>query len=110
MVYLVEDDYFHHASAVAEMLGVFASHDPCFVAPYDYADRYWWGGNRLDGKVTVLAGQAGPGFSSCFLWPTDQAIGRVSLPIFSRSRVARKPGASSTGNSCRGFRLPRPTF
>ena len=57
MVLLLEDDYLLQPSALAELLGVFASHRPCFAAPYDGADRYTTSFNEDDGAVTVVAGQ-----------------------------------------------------
>ena len=57
VVLLLEDDYLLQRSALAELVGVFASHAPCFAAPYDGADRYSTGFNEDDGAVTVVAGQ-----------------------------------------------------
>ena len=57
VVLLLEDDYLLQPSALAELLGVFASHRPCFAAPYDGADRYTTSFNEDDGAVTVVAGQ-----------------------------------------------------
>ncbi len=39
------------------MVSLFRSHDPPFVVPYDYPDRYTRTDNRDDGYISVVAGQ-----------------------------------------------------
>ena len=56
VVYVCEDDYIHATSELVEVMSLFASHDPPFVIPYDYPDRYTRSDNRDDGAVSVVAG------------------------------------------------------
>lgn len=57
VLYMLEDDYVHAASELVEVMSLFASHDPPFIIPYDYPDRYTRSDNRDAGSVSVVAGQ-----------------------------------------------------
>mmetsp|Transcript_26502 Transcript_26502/g.44798 ORF Transcript_26502/g.44798 Transcript_26502/m.44798 type:complete len:373 (+) Transcript_26502:76-1194(+) len=58
ILYFIESDYLHHASATQEIVDIFASHNPCIAVPYDYADRYFRDDVNPDlGAITLFAGK-----------------------------------------------------
>lgn len=57
IIFLIEDDYIYEANMLLDTIEFFASHDPCFVHPTDYPDRYRWNINDDDGHITIVAGR-----------------------------------------------------
>ena len=57
ILFLLEDDYIYEAEMLLDTIEFFASHNPCFVHPTDYPDRYKMDINEDDGQITVVAGK-----------------------------------------------------
>lgn len=57
ILFLLEDDYIYETDMLYDTIEFFASHNPCFVHPTDYPDRYRWNINDDDGHITIVAGK-----------------------------------------------------
>jgi hypothetical protein len=57
ILFLLEEDYIFEETMLVDTIEFFASHNPCFVHPTDYADRYTMNVNSDDGKLTLVAGK-----------------------------------------------------
>ena len=57
ILFLIEDDYIFESEMVGDTIQFFASHNPCFVHPTDYPDRYQMNINDDDGQITIVAGK-----------------------------------------------------
>ena len=57
ILFLLEDDYIYEADMLLDTIEFFVSHNPCFVHPTDYPDRYRMNINDDDGRITIVAGR-----------------------------------------------------
>lgn len=57
LLFLLEDDYIYETHMLSDTIKFFASHNPCFVHPTDYPDRYSMSINNDDGFITMVAGE-----------------------------------------------------
>jgi hypothetical protein len=57
IVFQLENDYVCESDMLKDTIEFFASHNPCFVHPTDYPDRYTMPINNDDQHITVVAGR-----------------------------------------------------
>ena len=57
ILFLLEDDYIYEADMLRDTIDFFVSHNPCFVHPTDYPDRYRMNINDDDGHIIIVAGR-----------------------------------------------------